>query len=120
MYFVFQGSEMFNSKINIEVSRASKKAIERVERQGGQITCAYYTKLGLRVLLKPWKFNEKRMPRRAAPPPKLEKYYRDPAKRGYLAEPEEIELERQKVYQNTDNDPQSLVNKVKNMDLSAK
>ncbi len=111
---------MFNSKINIEVSRASKKAIETVEREGGQITCAYYTKLGLRVLLKPWKFDEKRMPRRAAPPPKLEKYYRDPGKRGYLADPQEIELERQKVYQNIDNDPESLVNKVKNMNLSAK
>ena len=108
---------MFTSKINIEVSRASKKAIETVEQKGGQITCAYYTKLGLRVLLKPWKFDQKRMPRRAAPPPKLEKYYRDPAKRGYLADPQEIELERQKIHQNFDNHSETLVNKVKNMNL---
>ena len=110
---------MFSSKINIEVSRASKKAIETVERQGGQITCAYYTKLGLRVLLKPWKFDEKRMPRRAAPPSKLEKYYRDPAKRGYLADPHEVELEKQNLTQNID-DSESLVDKVKNMNISVK
>ena len=109
---------MFTSRIKIEVSRASKKAIETVEQKGGQITCAYYTKLGLRVLLKPWKFDVKRMPRRAAPPPKLEKYYRDPAKRGYLADPQEIELERQKVIQNIDNHSETVVNKVKNMNLS--
>lgn len=70
-----------------------------MESQGGKITCAYYTKLGLRVLLKPWKFDEKRMPRRAAPPPKLEKYYRDPSKRGYLADPKELDNERLKTYQ---------------------
>ena len=108
---------MFTSKIDIEVSRASKKAIETVERQGGQITCAYYTKLGLRVLLKPWKFDEKRIPRRAAPPPKLEKYYRDPSKRGYLADAEDIEQQRQKVYQNIDSD--SLVKQVKRLTISA-
>ncbi|XP_028393961.1 uncharacterized protein LOC114518178 [Dendronephthya gigantea] len=90
------GSEIFNSKIDIEVSRASKKAIETVERQGGQVTCAYYTKLGLRVLVKPWKFDTKRLPRKAAPPPKLEKYYKDPSKRGYLADPQEVDEERKK------------------------
>lgn len=84
------GSGMFSSKIDIEVSRASKKAIDAVESQGGKITCAYYTKLGLRVLLKPLKFDEKRMPRRAAPPKKLQKYYMDPSNRGYLVAPQEL------------------------------
>lgn len=117
MSSLFKGSETFNSQIEIEVSRASKKAIESVERQGGNITCSYYTKLGLRVLLKPWKFNEKRLPRRAAPPPKLEKYYRDPSKRGYLADQEDVKKQREKVIESF-NDKQSLLDKVKNMNLS--
>ena len=38
------------------MSRASQEAIETVERLGGKVVCAYYNKLGLRVLLKPEKF----------------------------------------------------------------
>lgn len=62
------------------------------------------------------------MPRRAQPPPKLEPYYRDPAKRGYLADPEEIEKERQKVCQNIDNNSESsiLIDKVNKIKLCAK
>lgn len=89
-----------------------------MESQGGKIKCAFYTKLGLRVLLKPWKFDEKRIPRRAAPPQKLEKYYTNPSKRGYLAEPEQLEGERLKTYQKYDVD--SLSEGVNNMDMASK
>ena len=51
-----QGAETFTSKVDIEVSQASQKAIEVVERQGGRIVTAYYNRLGLKVLLKPERF----------------------------------------------------------------
>ncbi len=70
-----QGSEWFKSKVDIEVSRASEKAIETIEKHGGTIVTSYYNKLGLRVLLKPWKFDDNRMPRRALPKKKIMPYY---------------------------------------------
>ena len=75
---------MFKAKVNIEVSKASKTAIEVIERNGGTITTAYYNKLGLRVLLKPEKFEDREKPRRALPDKKLMKYYLNPENRGYL------------------------------------
>ena len=78
---LLQGSEWFSSKVNIEVSRASKAAIEAVERQGGKVVTSYYTELGLDVLLKPWKFAERETPRRALPKKKVMAYYLDPENR---------------------------------------
>lgn len=63
------------------MSQASQKAIEAVERQGGTIVTAHYNQLGLRVLLKPWKFQEGLVPRRALPNKKLMAYYLNPEKR---------------------------------------
>lgn len=85
------GKSWFQANIDIEVSRASKTAIQAIERQGGKITCAHYNRLGLRVLLKPEKFEGRPIPRRARPPNDLIKYYTDPANRGYLADPVELE-----------------------------
>lgn len=76
------------------MSQASKTAIEAVEKQGGKITCAHYNKLGLRVLLKPEKFEGKPIPRRARPPNKLMEYYTNIANRGYLSDPVELEKAR--------------------------
>lgn len=67
--------------MNLEVSQASKSAIEAVERQGGSVVTAHYNRLGLRVLLKPWKFQEGLIPRRALPSKKLMPYYLDPKNR---------------------------------------
>ena len=64
---------------------ASKSAIERVEALGGSITTAYHNRLGLRVLLKPHKFDPKRMPRQAKPTSVRDRaYYTAPEHRGYL------------------------------------
>lgn len=63
------------------MSRASAKAIDAVEREGGRVVSAYYNKLGLRVLLKPEKFQEGLVPRRALPNKKLMPYYMDPKNR---------------------------------------
>eukprot|EP01136_Pigoraptor_vietnamica_P008005 Opistho-1_new@42813 len=77
------GAEFFRTPVDIVVSRASKAAIEAVERAGGKVTCKYYGLVGLRCLLKPEKFA---LPVRDAIPAKfkLRLYYSDPANRGYL------------------------------------
>ncbi|KAI8358562.1 ribosomal protein L18e/L15P [Blakeslea trispora] len=78
------GSHTFSTPITIEVSRASQKAIEAVEKAGGKIVTRYYNALGLRSLVHPEKFTQ--MPKLAAPLRKEEiKYYSDPKNRGYLA-----------------------------------
>lgn len=78
-----KGAERVTSPIRIEISRASKKAIDAIEGAGGEITTVHYNRLALRALLKPHKFEI--LPRRALPPPKLMEYYNDYEKRGYLS-----------------------------------
>ncbi|KAK8819927.1 hypothetical protein WA538_002028 [Blastocystis sp. DL] len=78
------GKEQFHSKIRIDVSRASKEAIDAVEKNGGQIVCSHFNRLALRLLLKPEKF-EVPFPIRARPPPKLLSYYTSDEHRGYLS-----------------------------------
>ncbi|XP_078361766.1 large ribosomal subunit protein uL15m-like isoform X2 [Oculina patagonica] len=92
------GTTGFQAKLNIEVSRASKTAIKAIERQGGKITCAYYNPLGLRQLLKPEKFEGRRIPRRARPPRKFMEYYTSVENRGYLADPVDLENARLQTY----------------------
>ena len=61
--------------------------------------CAHdYNKLGLRLLLKPEKFEGRRIPRRARPPRKLMEYYTSVENRGYLADPVELENIRLQTY----------------------
>ena len=65
-----KGSEEFDVPLDIEVTRASKSAIEAIEKAGGTVTCVHHNRLGLRALLAPEKF-EGRLPKMAKPPPKL-------------------------------------------------
>ncbi|RDD46357.1 39S ribosomal protein L15, mitochondrial [Trichoplax sp. H2] len=85
-----KNSDKFNSKLDIEVSRATPLAISMIEQAGGKVTCAHYNKLGLRYLLKPERFIDRLPPRRARPKPKQMTYYTDPHTRGYLADEDEI------------------------------
>jgi large subunit ribosomal protein L15 len=78
--------------INIEVSQASAGAIEAVEKAGGSIKSVFYNRLGLRVLLKPHKFDGQPLPQKARPPPKKIGYYTNYANRGYLSA--EIQVEQ--------------------------
>jgi len=80
-----KGKERFRTPIKIEVSRASRTAIEAIESVGGEITTIHLTRLSLRVLMKPQKFEEKLIPRRALPHPKLMTYYHNYDNRGYLS-----------------------------------
>ncbi len=82
---------MLESKVEIEISKASRRAIKAIEKRGGKITCRYYTKLGLRVLLHPERFDSRKIPRFANPTlAKDVAYYTSWERRGYLAsKPEE-------------------------------
>ena len=66
------------------MSRASQAAIAAVERQGGSVVTAYYNELGLRVLLRPEKYDDRLKPRRALPSKKDMPYYLSEKNRGYL------------------------------------
>jgi large subunit ribosomal protein L15 len=84
-----RGEADFALPIRIEVQDATRRAIEAVERCGGQIETVYYSQLTLRALLKPEKFgaDAKRPrlpPRPALPKPRLWKHYAAEEKRGYL------------------------------------
>lgn len=70
--------------MDIEVSRASEAAIDAIEQQGGRIITTYYNRLGLRLLLKPWKFEDRLQPRRALPNKKMMAYYLNPKNRYVL------------------------------------
>ena len=91
---MFQGCTWFQAKVNIEVNRASKTAIEAVERNGGTVKCVYHDRLQLRALLKPEKYPILK-PRPARPKNKYILWYSDPDNRGFLADPEEVEKRRQ-------------------------
>jgi len=67
-----QGAEKWTRPLKIEVSAASKSAIDAVQKSGGYVKTVYFNRLGLRYLLKPEKFKERKAPKRARPPPKLQ------------------------------------------------
>ncbi|KAI9176149.1 YmL10 [Blastocladiella emersonii ATCC 22665] len=78
------GAAYLRTPIHIEVTQASKTAIEAVEKLGGKVVCVYYNKLGLRALVKPHKFRV--LPRRAEPTATRDiDYYSSQEHRGYLA-----------------------------------
>jgi hypothetical protein len=69
--------------VNLEVSKASKSAIQAVEASGGTVTCSYFNALALRALVKPYKFEL--LPMRARPPPKVMQWYLNKDNCGYLS-----------------------------------
>ncbi|CAO3595121.1 unnamed protein product [Absidia cylindrospora] len=86
------GADTFTTPITIEVSRASQKAIDAIEKAGGKITTRYYNALALRATVHPEKFVK--IPKFAAPLRKEDiKYYSDIKNRGYLAQSESTPLE---------------------------
>lgn len=92
-----EGADIFKSKVNIEVQWASEPTIAAIERNGGVITVSYYDVHSLFAAINPSKFFQKGepIPRRMLPPTDdLALHYTDPAKRGYLADPEKVSWER--------------------------
>jgi len=70
------GADTFKSKIDIEVSKVSTKALQAIQRNGGTIKLVYYDREGLRSILKPHKFTE--MPYLKPPPAKSNRKLRKP------------------------------------------
>lgn len=79
-----RNQEGLQTPLRIEAQRATHRAIAQVEEAGGSIETVYYSKLNLRALLKPEKFDARLMPRPALPPPKQMIQYMREDKRGYL------------------------------------
>mmetsp|Transcript_13767 Transcript_13767/g.40258 ORF Transcript_13767/g.40258 Transcript_13767/m.40258 type:complete len:355 (-) Transcript_13767:122-1186(-) len=77
------GADKLKTPLRLEVSRASKSAIDAIERAGGEVVTVHYNKLALKALMKPDRFDI--IPRRALPPPKLMPYYTNYDNRGYLS-----------------------------------
>lgn len=48
IYKYFKGHEHFKTPIYVVASRASKSAIDAIERNGGKVVCKYYNALALR------------------------------------------------------------------------
>jgi large subunit ribosomal protein L15 len=65
--------------ISIEVTEVTPAAAKVVLDAGGQVTLAWYNRLGLRALIKPekWTAVGLPLPAKARPPPKFEKRYPD-------------------------------------------
>lgn len=95
------GIDNFDACLNIEVQYVKEPVIAAIERNGGRITTAYYDIKSVSVLSDPHKFFKRGepIPKRMLPPPNAIDYYTDPRNRGYLADPEAIEEERQRLAQ---------------------
>ena len=65
-----EGADDAFIKVRLEVSRASARAKEIIERAGGSVTRVHYNRLGLRALLQPEKF-PRGLPKPARAPPKI-------------------------------------------------
>jgi len=90
------GHTWFQGSIDIEVTRASQDAITAIERNGGSVRCVYHDPVSLqhRVKLKKSKQFSVEPPPVVRPSEKLMMYYANPDKRGYLADPVEVEKRR--------------------------
>lgn len=79
----------FAANVDVQVTEAVPDAAEQVIDAGGQVTLAWYTKLGLRALVKPekWVMKNLPLPRWAAPPPKWEHRYPERTRDGLPVRP---------------------------------
>ena len=73
-----QHNAAFSVAIKIEVSKADKEAIEKVEQAGGAIVCRFTDRIGLRAIVLPEKFPL------GLPPPSMPMKKRDRGMCNYL------------------------------------
>lgn len=76
---VLEEGGVLAAPVRIEVTEATPAAARAVVDAGGELTLAWYNRLGLRSLIKPEKWTALGLPRPAwaRPPPKMEKRYPD-------------------------------------------
>ncbi|CAF0995419.1 unnamed protein product [Adineta steineri] len=97
-----EGADLFSTPINLEIQWvASELAIAAIERCGGVLTTRYFDPISLSALVDAKKFFERGepIPRCDTPPINAIEYYTDPKQRGYLANPDLIREERQRLAQ---------------------
>eukprot|EP01080_Neovahlkampfia_damariscottae_P009047 gene9047-1144_t len=94
---VANGSEIFKSNIDIEVTRASKEAISIIEKNGGSIRCVYFGKRSFLKLRRMEVYDPEIVRKFSMPPPKLWRYYMRSDIRGYLADNNPINPHRDLV-----------------------
>jgi large subunit ribosomal protein L15 len=88
----FQGADIFDAKINIEVQWTNEVTIAAIEKNGGTITSRFFDMLSLQAAIDPhgWFKKGRPIPRCKLPPQDAVVHYADAKKRGYLADPDEI------------------------------
>lgn len=81
---VLEDGGVLAAPLRIEVTEATPDAARAVVAAGGELTLAWYNRLGLRSLIKPEKWSDLGLPRPAwaRPPPKMEKRYPERADDG--------------------------------------
>ncbi|KAK7501169.1 hypothetical protein BaRGS_00007654 [Batillaria attramentaria] len=96
-----EGADKFAAKIHLEVQWTTEIVIAAVERNGGTITTRYYDPKSLHAVINPERFFMRGVPipRCKLPPQDAMEYYSSAATRGYLADPADVEAERQKLAQ---------------------
>ncbi|CBY33637.1 unnamed protein product [Oikopleura dioica] len=96
---VADGKNEFCSKLNIEFQMADRDAIAAVEKCGGKFTAAFYDRKSIELAVNPVDFFLKGKPvlKRQLPPPYLLKYYVAPETRGYLADKDLVNFDRQRL-----------------------
>ncbi len=97
-----KGADIFKAKVNIEVQWIlSELTIAAIEKNGGMVTTKYYDRSCVEAMRNPLKFFEsgKAIPKNGTPPLNSLEYYTSAKNRGYLANPEQIQLERVKLAQ---------------------
>lgn len=101
VHLTSDGMDNFSACINIEVQYAREPVIAAIERNGGQITTAFFDIKSVAALADPYKFFKlgEPIPKRLLPPPNAIDYYTDPKNRGYLADPVGVDKEREKLAQ---------------------
>jgi len=97
-----EGADLFATPINLEVQWiASELAIAAIERCGGVLTTRYFDPISLSALVDARKFFQRGepIPRCDTPPLNAIEFYTDAKQRGYLANPDIIREERQRLAQ---------------------
>lgn len=99
---VDDGVDNFKAKINIEVQWIqSELVIAAIERNGGMVTTKYYDRGCVEAMCDPKRFFQtgKPIPKNGTPSLNAIEYYTSAQNRGYLANPDQIRVERFKLAQ---------------------
>eukprot|EP00818_Percolomonas_sp_WS_P007662 CAMPEP_0117451334 /NCGR_PEP_ID=MMETSP0759-20121206/8951_1 /TAXON_ID=63605 /ORGANISM="Percolomonas cosmopolitus, Strain WS" /LENGTH=366 /DNA_ID=CAMNT_0005243925 /DNA_START=47 /DNA_END=1147 /DNA_ORIENTATION=- len=110
------GVGALRTPIDIEIPRASLKAIQAIESAGGSIASVYYDRNSILAMIRGEdKYLQKhyKMPKRAIPPPKLYRYYMRKDVRGYLSDESLMLAERSAPAQEKAQTKKELQNKLK-------